>query len=204
MDNRNFPAAYSQLSKVIETHPEITSAFIMRSIVLAQMGNMKAAELDLTAAEKADINLLNVPDLNQLATALNVLFKYQNAKRYADKSLSLSPTFQGYVNQGWSLWGLQQFQASIGPLTRALAIRSDFMPYLLRGKSYYMLKDYNRAESDLKNTLAIQPNQEEPYVFLGYIYQSRKNMKDACECWRKAYEIGNQADIAAEIQKFCK
>jgi tetratricopeptide (TPR) repeat protein len=144
-----------------------------------------------------------------LSVCYNLRFDYDTSMMYAKKGILLDPN-SGFcqLGIGWSLWGKHDYKTALANLTKA--IKSETLPglsLLKRGQCYFMLEDLLHAETDLRKAIKYGEGRhilEEAYLFLGYILQKKKNLKEACECWRKAFQIRKEPDIKDEINRYCK
>lgn len=205
MMSQNDPyGALAQFSAVVEKHPDNRLGHIMHALILTQLGKIEAAKRDLIKIEPDDPDMFTDIELAQIATVFNMHGDHEKALKYAESALERNQNPQAYALKGWALFGLRYYREAIVPLNRSISLQPSFLAYMYRGKSYYMMNDYAKAESDLKTALRAEPNLEAAYVLLGQIYKSRNNFTDACDCWRKALAIGKESDVADDIKTYCK
>lgn len=205
MMSQNDPyGALAQFSAVTEKHPDQRIGYIMRALILTQLGKTDAAKRDLATVESDDLEMFAEVELAQMATVYNMHGDHEKALKYADAALERNQNAQAYALRGWALFGLKYYREAIVPLNKSIELQPSFLAYVYRAKSYYMMNDFVKAESDFKTALRAQPDIEEAYVLLGHIYKSRSNFKDACDCWRKALELSKENDVAEDFKTYCK
>ena len=73
-----------------------------------------------------------------------------------------------------------------------------------RAIAYYNFGDLKLSFSDFRTCIQQNYNVMESYYWIGYIYLNVGKTKEACECFYKVKENGDDEIEFNEIQKYCK
>jgi len=79
--------------------------------------------------------------------------------------------------------------------TAALAFPDSAMSYNLLGWSYAGLKEYDKAEKDLKKAIELDPNLAAAYYNLGNLYNQQNDQQPALDAYQKAYSMDSNGSI---------
>jgi Flp pilus assembly protein TadD len=87
-------------------------------------------------------------------------------------------------------------------LTRSITILPNFYPaYILRGRSYAMLEEYEKAEIDFNKAISLNPEDPGGYKNIGFVYILQEKT-DAAEIYlRKALKHDTQNKKIKEALK---
>jgi tetratricopeptide (TPR) repeat protein len=122
--------------------------------------------------------------------------KYSRALENFDKALSLnagSNEFNIYLNRGVSYLEMEEMDAALKDLTKAIALGpNNASAYHSRGRIYYASKQYAEAVKDFSRSVEINPNNDAAYYNLGMTYFRLEDSKNACENFHKSCSLGNR------------
>jgi tetratricopeptide (TPR) repeat protein len=95
-----------------------------------------------------------------------------------------------------------RYQNAVMALTRSITILPNFYPaYILRGRSYAMLEEYEKAEIDFNKAISLNPEDPGGYKNIGFVYILQEKT-DAAEIYlRKALKHDTQNKKIKEALK---
>lgn len=143
---------------VLETHPNLSLAYLNRGEIYLRKGEMEKAISDLDQA--VALNPANAHAYNN--RGIYYFRNQQNQKALAEynKALAVNPHyFNAYLNRG-NVWGrLGFYQRAEADYNRALSINPhSFLAYFYRGITYRSLGKLKRAVQDFETALKIEPD----------------------------------------------
>jgi len=127
---------------------------------------------------------------------LSSLERVEEAKSLLTELIKAHPEdMRTYYTLGNMLRGNKEYAAAIEQYTKAIEKlgppdKSHWSLYYARGVSYERLKDWPKAEADLKRSLELDPNQELTLNYLGYSWVDQNiNLKEAMDLIRRAVQL---------------
>jgi Flp pilus assembly protein TadD len=102
---------------------------------------------------------------------------------------------RSFYTLGNLLRGNKEYAEAVEYYTKAMeklgkADKSQWSVYYARGVCYERLKDWAKAEADLKKALELDPNQELTLNYLGYSWVDQSlNLKEAMDLIRRAVQL---------------
>ncbi|MCS6905982.1 MAG: tetratricopeptide repeat protein, partial [Bacteroidia bacterium] len=208
LDNQEYTLAVEYYNKAIEIyHQELAkdpkyrelqkeqmhNVYLSRGKAYRALGNMAQALGDFAQA-------LDFKDDSYLA--YNQIGALQSQKKNyweAIEAYSRCFTLKGDYLEGWEKWGeaylyLNRPQEAINILSKALKLEdvSQKAQILsLRGKSYLLLKDTNKALKDFEEALSEDPELPSAHIGLGELFLSQGNYPEAIKKLEYALSIEN-------------
>ena len=129
------------------------------------------------------------------AYALNSLKQPDEAKVLLENLIASYPDdMRPYYTLGNILRGNKNYAEAIGYYTTALQklgpeVQSHWSVYYARGVCYERIKDWDKAEADLKKALELDPDQELALNYLGYSWVDQNtNVEKAMQLIRRAVQ----------------
>ncbi|MEN9336176.1 MAG: hypothetical protein RLZZ500_1163 [Bacteroidota bacterium] len=95
-----------------------------------------------------------------------------------------------------------ELQRSIQELTHAIEKENTYDNYFLRGSYYFTLGNLNEAENDMQTSLEINPNADEPLLYLGMIASKKFLYKKAIDYFNSFIERKPDSFIGHENRGF--
>jgi tetratricopeptide (TPR) repeat protein len=126
---------------------------------------------------------------------LNSMERLDDAKALLLELIKAYPDdMRSYYTLGNLLRGNKQYGEAVDYYSKAIQRlgpedKSQWSIYYARGVSYERLKEWPKAEADLKKALALDPNQELTLNYLGYSWVDQNlNVKEAMDLIRRAVQ----------------
>ncbi len=149
---------------------------------------LTSKQFDLAAASAQIVVRLNPKYLDghlvlgvaqeQLGREEDAIQTYRRACEIAEQEQSKAETPFLYLAR--LLISLRQFEQSLPPLKRALAINPDLAEaHTLLGQSLSRLEQHEQAIQSLREAVRLAPNEKSPHYLLMGIYQKQGRMTDA-------------------------
>ncbi|WP_088345295.1 MULTISPECIES: tetratricopeptide repeat protein [Rhodomicrobium] len=182
---------YLQLA--LYAKPDYTVAHYALGELYDQMKNYSAAADSFHMVPRSSPLWLNA----QLRKAydLNSLEKIDEAKTLLKELVAAYPAdMRAYYTLGNLLRGNKEYPEAVTFYTQAIerlgaSDKSHWSVYYARGVCYERMKDWPKAEADLKKALDIDANQELTLNYLGYSWVDQNlNVKEAMELIRRAVQ----------------
>jgi tetratricopeptide (TPR) repeat protein len=130
------------------------------------------------------------------AYALNSLERIDEAKTMLRALIQAFPDdMRAYYTLGNLLRGNKEYAEAVDYYTQAIGKlgpveKSHWSLYYARGVSYERVKDWPKAEADLRKALDLDPNQELTLNYLGYSWVDQSlNLKEAMDLIRRAVQL---------------
>jgi tetratricopeptide (TPR) repeat protein len=127
---------------------------------------------------------------------LNSLERIDEAKVLLKELTKAFPDdMRSYYTLGNLLRGNKEYGEAVQYYTNAIdklgkTDKSNWSVYYARGVCYERLKDWSKAETDLKRALDLDPNQELTLNYLGYSWVDQSlNLKEAMDLIRRAVQL---------------
>lgn len=112
---------------------------------------------------------------------------------------------EDFLKNGLEKYEIKDFGGALSDFSTALEMSPDFAEAyhargLLLGKEFHK---YNKAIKDFSKAIKLKPDYAEAYYNRGVTYRILDDIKNSCEDWKKAKELGyEEADVL--IEKYCK
>lgn len=151
--------ADKQLSKALDIYPQYAPALTLRGILSLDSEKVEAAVDDFAKAIQSDPGFAMA--YTGMAAAMNVLQKFDDAIREADRAITLSPnSWQTYFEMAKSYLGKSDYKNALAQLTKAQQFEpKDFAPlHLVRAHTLIALQEYQAAMAELQEFLTLAPN----------------------------------------------
>lgn len=108
---------------------------------------------------------------------------------------------QKSIDSGWELYKERKFNEAVIQFSNAIPLSSDddstSIAYTGIGASYFLLKDYEKAEDAMNKALSLNPNNNRAHTGLGFIYLfDSKDYNKAEEEFSQALSIDQNDDDA--------
>jgi tetratricopeptide (TPR) repeat protein len=95
-----------------------------------------------------------------------------------------------WYDQGKAKYGHNLYGEALEYLNRALSLNPDHLEaLLLRGRTYFLLIDFDKALADFNRTIEINNRFAEGYYWRGRTYEEMKRTEDAIKDLNKAIEL---------------
>ena len=127
---------------------------------------------------------------------LNSLERIGEAKSLLTELIKAYPDdMRAYYTLGNLLRGNKEYAAAVEHYTKAIekmgpTEKSQWSVYYARGVCYERVKDWPKAEADLRKALELDPNQELTLNYLGYSWVDQSlNLKEAMDLIRRAVQL---------------
>ena len=142
--------------------------------------------------------------LGQQQKIEQVVAVYQRAQRQFPRVSDL------YYYRADALQKLKRYEAAREDYTRAIALADEnpdtqlrHLYYFNRGNTYLKEQRYAEAQQDYDQALQINEHHYGTYANRGFARYNLKNLKGACDDWRKAQEAGYET-AQRYITKYCQ
>ena len=174
-------------------------------------GSLKQMASVIKAAEKY------MPDNSRLEALSGLAFSeagetealkknYKKAETYFNKALSIAENHDTLFERGKARNYLNDYQAAIKDLSRAIELRSEISRYYYwRARSYNALKEYQKAAIDIKKARSLDPFDSYVHshinwmtkrlVHEGYQFNSNQKFKQAVDKYTLALDLSPQIAI---------
>jgi tetratricopeptide (TPR) repeat protein len=119
---------------------------------------------------------------------------YEMAATFFPKAETLS-------NVGWAYIRLRNSALAIEAFDRSIALHADFYNYAGRATAKCNLRDYQGALDDIKQSMAIKPNDVALIVQGDVVYAQTKSYDQAKTFWLKAWDLGDRESALVERLK---
>src|SRR5262245_47017633 len=110
---------------------------------------------------------------------------------------------EALVDLSIALFNSGQYKRALIPIDKAIALRSDSAAaYHMRGKSYFMLNEFDKAATDLQRALQLSPRDYDVAYTLALTHLKRSQPAFAQQIFdRMIAELGNRAQLRILIGK---
>lgn len=205
----NLGTIQRRMGKKREALQSYDNALVMapQSIRLLENRAALLAEMDSLQRARDDYSLiLLIDDKSENALYRRGLVELEQgdtaaARRDFEQLLAINPQsteacmgmaalmkYRGYYTDAINLYTL---------LLRSMPQEATF--YLNRAEAYYYTRQYNRADADVAQAIALAPDDPLPYVLRGRLKLVRYAKEEAQQDFDKAVELGFDARIIEEI-----
>jgi tetratricopeptide (TPR) repeat protein len=121
---------------------------------------------------------------------------HQHAIDDFTKSLQIREDSQALWHRGEAYAGLNQFDAAIRDLDRAIALSPDSSLYIdARAKVHLKKNDYDKAIADYDRVIALAPKDGDAFNERGLAYLGKNDLARALENFDKAVELSSTAAV---------
>jgi Flp pilus assembly protein TadD len=158
-----------------------------------QIGKHEAAAASFSRVPKSSALWLNAQ--LGMAYAFNALERFDEAKTLLRALIAAYPSdTRPYTTLGTILRANKEYSEAVSYYTKAIDNLGPDKPthwsaYYSRGVCYERLKDWGKAESDLKKALALDPEQELTLNYLGYSWVDQNvQVQEAMQLIRRAVD----------------
>ncbi len=131
---------------------------------------------------------------------------YQSAIDTITNAIAIDPNqnlYKCFNTRGAAKAHLGDYSGALTDYNKAIEINSSYVDaYYNRGVLRENIKDYSGALADYTKAIEINPSYADAYYSRGLVKANSKehgDLKDACEDWKKAAELGDEG--AAELLK---
>ena len=168
-------------------------AFLERSRILKQEGNLAEAELCLREAIRLDAN--NWAAYNNLGTLLQNQGNIVEAKTCYQKALQLQPNFAEAISNLASIWQLEEdLEKAKTGFYRALQLKPDYVPaHFNLANIFQEQKRMGAAVEHFQKVVELDPNYTEAYFSLAGIYEYQSKLTEALECYEQVEKLNPDA-----------
>ncbi len=126
----------------------------------------------------------------------NIKGKYNKAISDFTKALSMDSTFNSfeiYLNRSLAYSGIEDPEKALKDINSAIQRKIGHPSgYTIRGKVYYSMKEYVKAQDDFMLVIKTDPNNSFVLFNLGMSYLKTDSTNKACGCFRESCKLGNQ------------
>ncbi|MFM0242988.1 tetratricopeptide repeat protein [Paraburkholderia phytofirmans] len=187
--NGAFAEAEELFREILELKPRHFDALQLLGALALQAGRLqKGVEL---LGKALAINAKQAPLHSNLAYALNVLQRFDEALASADRALALQPKFPDALNnRGNAQAGLNRPLDALGSFDRAIALNPDFAQAW--NNRACVLRDLGRpadALASCDHALALQPGYPDAWSNRGNAFSDLNQPEEAERCYRRALEL---------------
>lgn len=168
-------------------------AFLERSRILKQEGNLAEAELCLREAIRLDAN--NWAAYNNLGTLLQNQGHRESAKTCYQKALQLQPNLAEAISNLASIWQLEEdLEKAKTGFYRALQLKPDYVPaHLNLANIFQEQKRMGAAVEHFQKVVELDPNYTEAYLSFAGFYEYQSKLTEALECYQKVEKLNPDA-----------
>ncbi|MFA6448101.1 MAG: tetratricopeptide repeat protein [bacterium] len=164
-----------------------------KALQLQQENRQSEAIAELTSAVEKEPE--NAFYQNALGLAFIDAAKYEEAFKYLKKAVELDPKLaEAQSGLGVCYNAKGDYQNSIESFKQSLALTPAESPDLAIlhnniGQNYYLMKNYDEAEKELRTAISLNDKLLTAYVNLGNVYTERGDFKNAVAYHEKAVEL---------------
>ncbi|NQV01580.1 MAG: tetratricopeptide repeat protein, partial [Bacteroidia bacterium] len=185
----NVKDAEGLLREYVDRYREDPAGFFELAKILAAQ---QSYEESLIFAEKSyDLDKNNIWYQLFLAEIYQQTHDYEGALKIYEEIVATNPDNLDYYYQLAALYlGLNKYQQAIkiySKIETRIGITEEIS--LQKKKIYFHLKDYTKAENELKKLIDANPNESRFYGILAEFYMSREKKKEALDLYHKILQI---------------
>ena len=150
--------ARKQLAKSLDIYPEYAAALTLRGVLALDDGQVQPAVNDFDKAIHSDAGFAMA--YTGMAAAMNLLHKFDDAVRSADRAVTLAPSaWQSYFEMAKAYIGKTDYRNALTQLSKAQEFEpKEYAPlHLVRAHALIALQQYNDAATELQAFLALAP-----------------------------------------------
>lgn len=175
--------------RAIRIRPELAEAHHGAGMLLALLGDMDRARINLTTAVRLKGNWPR--GHNDLANLLARMGRMDEAIEHYQRASDLAPDNPfPLINLGNALLVSGQYEKAEQPLTKAIELKPDSAEaHFNIGNVYLKTKRYDRALGSYTKSLQLRPNFPEAYENIGRLLDAIGKKKEAEECLERAARL---------------
>src|SRR5215204_1827350 len=154
------------------------------------------------AAAEAEFKIILAEAYERLGKLYSAQGNYQASVNAFDSSRTLRPsTTEGLIDLAIAHFHVGQYTKGIEPLQRVLAADArNATAHHMLGKTYFMLGEFEKATSELHQTLKLTPADYDAEYTLGLSFLKRKDVTKAKQLYeRMAERLGNRPALRVLI-----
>ncbi|GHV89343.1 hypothetical protein AGMMS50267_17030 [Spirochaetia bacterium] len=125
---------------------------------------------------------------------------FQEAIDAYSKAIESDPCYGvSYLNRGLAYEKQKDYSKAIIDFTHIFSLKDSYLyaeAYVYRARVLYKIKEYDKAISDCKSAIKIDPSFEESFIILGTIYQEIGKDKESIQCFSKAILLDSENNLA--------
>jgi tetratricopeptide (TPR) repeat protein/SH3-like domain-containing protein len=195
-NDRDYAGAIASFTCVLAQDVENDYAYVMRGNAHYMLEQYDAALDDYNRALELETDNPAYLYFNR-GTVYLALLDYAQAEIDLNQAIELNPNDGGtYNNRGNIYYAQGDYTRAIADYDLAIELPNGelYIPYYNRGIAYHELGNYQNAESDLTQSLAINPDYEAAYLARASTYQIVDPAKSHADflSWIEAIEITRQ------------
>ena len=129
-----------------------------------------------------------------------LLQEHERAIADFDIAIAAIPNSESYLSRGDSYFDLGRYKEALDDYDDAINLRPNARVYTARGKALIQLQKYAEASTALDKAIRLDPDNYDPYLKLGNIYQYEENYKFAIEKYDKAISLITEDRLGSEME----
>lgn len=180
--------AKADLDKAIALNPTFAVAYAARGTILFDQKNYAAALADFSKSMQLRPDV--VSNYEARGNTYVQLKNYNAAIADFNQCIKLNPNqHMPYLRRGEAYVKLQRWDLALADVSKGLEVKQTPELFANRGWINFKLKHYSDSMADYNRALALDPKCWRAYQVKGYIYQERRQYKQAIELLNKALEM---------------
>ncbi|HRH41016.1 MAG TPA: tetratricopeptide repeat protein [Pyrinomonadaceae bacterium] len=191
IEKREYDAAISELTSVINSQPKNDEAYAQRArAYFLKTNNFDLAFADAESALK--INSKNVEALNVRGLVKVERKEIDSALADFTSAINIKPDyFKPYLNRAKIFIEKNEFEKAVADYNEVIKFnKNDSYLLFLRGSVYlYSIKNYDLAIKDYTEAVKLNPNSNSSYFSRGQAFSKKSNFNEAIADFNKAIEI---------------
>ena len=129
-----------------------------------------------------------------------LLQEHERAIADFDIAVAATPNSNTYLSRGDAYYDLGRYEEALDDYDDAINLRPDARTYTARGKALIQLQKYEEATPALDKATRLDPEDYDPYLKLGNIYQYEENYKSAIEKYDKAISLITEDRLGSQME----
>ena len=182
-DIKNYDEAIECFDKAIEINNQDFNSYYNKALILFELKKYNESIKVIDLSLKIDNKNSNVYYYKGLC--LYNLKKYEEAIKEFDETVKIDNQHnKAYYYKGLSLYYKKKYLEAVQEFDEAIKIKAHNNPYYYKGLSLFELKKYDEALESFQSTNNF--NNYNMYYFLGEIYETKNNYKEAIKYYDEA------------------
>lgn len=197
----DWDAALADITDFISRNPASSKAFLLRALIYQQLGEEKKILADVEKAIQS-----GTPSPSLLSWHASLLLgdgQYEKAKKAFIDLLKLTKDPEFETKLAVAYHELGQRDSAFLHIENAIALDNQFTgTYLYAASLNLSDENYAEALTYLNRGLRVDPKQAALLFYKGVALMELKRLDEACSCWRKALEAGDD-DSIDYLKEYC-
>ncbi len=198
----NLQAAIEDYNTAIRLNPDFEDLYYNRGTLFDASGNFKSAMLDYSSSIRLNPKM---PDAyNNRGWAFFRSGDTTAALQDLSKAISLKPEYaEAYNNRGWVYFQSGNTKMALSDFNKAILLNPGFdKPLYNRAALKGNTGNFPGALEDFNILLKLHPDDNATWYYRGMTYLMLKDTSAACNDFKKANDLGNEA-ASKMIRQYC-